>query len=175
MASQLPQGPLPLSQSPYLTLLREICGENLYWAPSRHWPTSGAGHGPEIVWSCSQIETKPASPLAPLSSYFSALRSQGDNIIWCSSCIFDPTVGRADKVVFSFSEVLRAASTPWTPTKSSSKVRRKEWSSEAWLSGAAGQGAKGRGHGIRSHKLVPHSVRGSCDKQQSSHMPSNFL
>lgn len=33
MASQLPQGPLPLSQSPYLTLLREICGENLSTGP----------------------------------------------------------------------------------------------------------------------------------------------
>lgn len=33
MASQLPWGPLPLAQSPYLTLLQKICVENLSTGP----------------------------------------------------------------------------------------------------------------------------------------------
>lgn len=98
MESQLPEGPLPLAQSLYLTLLQKICEENLSTGPPPGSDLPAAeGTGLKLSDPFSDRDKAQLSSSPPLS----ACRSQGDNIIWCGSRVFvDPTVGSLIKLSF---------------------------------------------------------------------------
>lgn len=106
MASQLPWGPLPLAQSPYLTLLQKICVKDLSTGPH-------PGSDRPAVQGLGLKLSDPVSDSdkARLSSSTFLCSERPDNIIWGGSSIFDPTVGCSDKAIFSFPEIPDVART----------------------------------------------------------------